>query len=225
METYTVITEDPTLRKKPLNPVAWTRFWMLFGVIFLLVAEQSTFAQTSLYRDIKAHQVGDVITIILMENISGSATSDANQTSSADGSTSGSATGSFLPIEPVFGANTSVNYTSDERNLASQQQLLEGLMSVQIVDVSPSGDLIVEGSRATDINGERHRLTLNGIVRPTDVDSHNRVLSYRVANADITYEKEGRLSELSKRRGFLRRTVFMGVTMGLGAVILMNELN
>lgn len=181
-------------------------------------------AQYSLFQDRKANQVGDIITVILTENISGSSSSDARNSSNANGSASGTATGNFIPFEPSFGTGATVEYGSDERNLASQGQLLEGNMSVQIVDVSPRGDLIVEGVRSTEINGELHEMSLSGVIRPSDVDSRNRVLSYRVANANIRYDKKGGVRELTKQRGFLRRAIFVGVGAALGAAILLNEM-
>ncbi|MEX2600488.1 MAG: flagellar basal body L-ring protein FlgH, partial [Balneolaceae bacterium] len=95
---------------------------------------------------------------------------------------------------------------------------------VQIVDVSPSGDLVVEGVRSTEINGELHEMSLSGVIRPSDVDSRNRVLSYRVANANIRYDKKGGVRGLTKQRGLLRRAIFVGVGAALGAAILLNDM-
>src|SRR5690625_8005868 len=50
----------------------------------LLLPESAT-AQNSLYRDVKANGVGDIITVILAENISGSSSSDARSSSNAAG--------------------------------------------------------------------------------------------------------------------------------------------
>lgn len=192
-------------------------------VMQLAVFAGSATAQNgSLFSDVKASQVGDIITVILTENISGSSTADARKSSNANGTASGSVSGNFIPFEPTFGSGAQVNYGSDERNLSNQRQLLEGLMSVQIVEVTPLGDLIVQGTRSTEINGEIHEMKLTGTVRQNDVDSRNRVLSYRVANADISYQQKGGLHEITKRRGMIRRIVLGGVGLALGAAIFMN---
>jgi flagellar L-ring protein FlgH len=197
----------------------------ILAVAALIMADvMPATAQTSLYRDVKANQVGDIITVVLVENISGSSTSDARRSSNANGSATGSVSGNFIPFEPTFGSGVKVDYGSDSRNLASQRQLLEGFMSVQIVDVTPLGDLIVQGTRVTEINGETHEMSLKGTVRPNDVDSNNRVLSYRVANANISYQKKGGFAEATKRRGLMRRIVYTGVGLALGAAILAREL-
>lgn len=194
-------------------------------VLLGLIGSVPAYGQVSLYKDNKANQVGDIITVILVENISGSSTSDSRKSSNADGGASGSVSGNFLPFEPTFGSDVNVNYGSDERNLANQRQLLQGQMSVQIVEVTPSGDLIVEGTRKTEINSEVHEMSLTGTVRPNDVDTNNQVLSYRVANADISYQKQGGLDEIKQRRGFIKRVVFAGVGVLLGAVIITREFN
>lgn len=182
------------------------------------------FAQYSLYRDVKANRIGDIITVVLSENISGSSTADARTTSNASGNAGGSVSGNFLPLEPLFGAGVNVDYGSNERYLANQGQLLQGNLSVQIVDYSPYGDLIVEGTRLTEINGEIHEIQLTGMIRPNDVNSRNQVFSYRVANANIRYSKQGGPEELRKKRGVIRRIVFTGVGVLLGAVIVAREL-
>ncbi|MCC5913844.1 MAG: flagellar basal body L-ring protein FlgH [Balneolaceae bacterium] len=195
----------------------------LFGVMLMLFATQVD-AQHSLYRDIKANQIGDIITVVLVENISGSSSSDNRRASSSNGSASGGVSSNFIPFEPTFGSDVSVDYGSDDRNAASQRQLLQGNMSVQIVDVTDQGDLIVEGTRSMKINGETHKMNLTGTIRARDVDSRNQVLSYRVANANISYEKQGGIKDATKRRGLFRRVVFTGVAAALGAAILQREL-
>lgn len=197
---------------------------LLLTACMLLAAARPATAQHSLYRDVKAQQVGDIITVVLMENISGSTTTDSRRTSRTAGDASGSATGSFLPFEPYFGANTSVNYNADERNLANQRQLLSGHLSVQIKEITERGDLVVSGNRVTEINGELHEISLDGIIRSNDVDSGNRVPSYRVANAEINYQKKEGLRQSARRPGFARRLIFYGVGAALGAAVLVNEL-
>lgn len=191
----------------------------LLGIIALVsLVTEPVLAQYSLYRDVKANQVGDIITIVLVENISGSTTSDSRSASMIDGSANGTVTGNFLPYEPTFGTGARVDYGSDESNLANQRQLLEGYVSVQVVEVDQMGNLIVEGSRQTEINGEVHEMKLRGIVRTNDIDNRNRVLSYKLANADISYQKKGGLVNSLKPKGSFSKLAFRVITLGLGAI-------
>ncbi|MDI6402128.1 flagellar basal body L-ring protein FlgH [Balneolaceae bacterium ANBcel3] len=194
----------------------------IFTLVFLSMSVQ---AQHSLYRDVKANQVGDIITVVLMENISGSSSSDARRSSNTNGQAGGSVSGNFLPFEPYFGSNATMNFNDDHRNLANQRQLLQGHLSVQITEVTNRGDLLVSGSRVTEINGELHEISLNGLVRSNDIDSGNRIPSYRVANAEINYQMKGGVKQATKRQGFTRRVIFAGIGAAMGAVIIARELN
>lgn len=199
-------------------------FWIAGLLVLGLMVPAGVQAQQSLYQDVKANEVGDVITVILSENISGSSTSDSRRSTQSEGATSGSVSGNFLPFEPTFGADATVDYGADERNLSNQRQLLEGSLSVQIVDVSPRGDLTVEGNRTTEINGEKHTMELRGVVRSNDVNDRNEVFSWRLANADIRYHKQEDLDQVKQRKGVIRKVVFTGVGLLLGGVILSREL-
>lgn len=181
-------------------------------------------AQGSLYQDIKANEVGDIITVILQENISGSSTSGSETASNAGGSAGGSASGNFLPFEPTFASDVEVNYDSDESAQATQGQLLKGNISVKIVEKTPQGDFVIEGNRITEINGELHEMKLTGTVRPKDIDSDNQVYSYRVANAQISYQKKGGVRGLTQQRGLIKRVVLAGVGAALGAAVILKVL-
>lgn len=194
-------------------------FCLILAMLF--AAGSATAQQRSLYSDIKAHRVGDVITIILTENISGSSNSDANTASNSSGSASSGVSSNFVPFKPVFGADVNVDYNSDERVSANQQQLLRGTISVRIEEVEENGDLFVSGTRSTEINGELHKMTVNGYVRPSDINDANQVLSYRIANADISYLKKGGIRETRNKLGIGRKIVWGAVGVLTGVAIFM----
>ncbi len=193
--------------------------------LLLLVTATPVWAQNSMYQDNAATQVGDIITVILQENISGSTSSDAQNSSDAAGAAGGSASSNFLPFQPTFGSDVQVNYDSDERVQTNQGQLLEGLMSVEVTDVTSTGNLVIEGSRSTEINGEQHIMDLKGMVRPRDINGRNQIMSYRVANAQINYEKDGDFKGITKKEGFFKRVALTGVGIALGAAVLLKSMN
>jgi len=190
----------------------------ILGFLFLT---NDMCAQFSLYSDVKAKRVGDIITVVLRENLQGSSTTDSKVTSNSNGQATGSLSGNFLPFEPVFGSGVSVNYGSDQKNLSTQRQLLEGYVSVQIVEVTEQGDLIVEGKRQTEVNGEVHEMSIAGTVRVNDIDGRNQVLSYRIANAAISYQKMGGIKDKKGSRGILKKVVFGGLGAGLAAAAIL----
>lgn len=194
-------------------------------VLLLLVMATPVWGQSSMYQDNAATQVGDIITVILQENISGSTNSDTQNSSDAAGAAGGSASSNFLPFQPTFGSDVQVNYDSDERVQTNQGQLLEGLMSVEVTDVTSTGNLVIEGSRSTEINGEQHIMDLKGMVRPRDINGRNQIMSYRVANAQINYEKDGDFKGITKKEGLLKRVALTGVGIALGAAVLLKSMN
>ncbi len=191
----------------------------LFGFMIILAGSIPAAGQSaghnSLYQDVKANQIGDVITVVLKENISGTSDTDSRNQSSTSGDADASLSGNLNNFLPMFGASSSVNYQSDDQNSASSRQLIQGHVSVQVEDVSPSGDLFVIGERSTEINGELHTMEIEGFIRPSDVDQQNMIPSYRVANADITYHKDDSLKQSKRRPGFRTRAVWIG----LGALV------
>jgi len=198
--------------------------WMV--ALFLVVGLANlSYGQRSLYKDNKAVQVGDVLTVILQENISGSTSSDAQNASSAGTGAGGSVGGNFMPFKPTFGADAEVNYESGNQVSTNQGQLLEGYMSVEVVEATPSGNLVVEGSRSTEINGEKHQIKLSGTVRPLDINGRNQVLSYRLANAKINYEKDGGLKRFTKKEGFIKRAALAVVGIALSAAAVLKAMN
>jgi flagellar L-ring protein precursor FlgH len=65
----------------------------------------------------------------------------------------------------------------------------------RVVEVLPSGDLVVEGVREMEINGDRQVLVLTGVVRPTDVDPANVVRSSTIGQLRIRYFGQGLIKD------------------------------
>jgi len=190
-----------------------------FITLALVLMTQNLMAQRSLYSDVKAHQVGDVITVVLTENIRGSSSSDSRQNSSREGSSSNSFDGSILPSSATFGANSSVEFSTDERVSANQRQLLTGTLSVRIEDVEPGGNFLISGNRSMEISGELYQMSLTGYIRGTDINDANEILSYRIANADIVYySEEGKFADERKKNRKLI-WIILGAITGAAAAM------
>ncbi|MEX0773149.1 MAG: flagellar basal body L-ring protein FlgH [Balneolales bacterium] len=197
----------------------------LIILFVILLWANVSFAQQSLYSDVKAHRPGDVITVIMTENIRGTSRSDSRTQSNTDGSASSGISGSMLPIEATFGADASMDYNSDERGQASQSQLLSGTLSVRIEEVDEGGNYFITGNRRTEVSGEIYKMDISGYIRPEDINDANEVLSFRIANAEIVYQSEGGIAEESRKRGFKRRILWgiMGIGTGVAAILTINR--
>ncbi|MEX0779619.1 MAG: flagellar basal body L-ring protein FlgH [Balneolales bacterium] len=196
----------------------------LIIVLIIIFWANALFAQ-SIYSDVKAHRPGDVITVIMTENIRGTSSSDSRTHSNTAGSASSGISGSMLPMEAAFGADASMDYNSDERGQASQSQLLSGTLSVRIEEIDEGGNYLIAGNRRTEVSGEIYKMDLSGYVRAEDINDANEVLSFRIANAEIVYQSEGGIAEESRKRGFKRRILWglMGIGTGITAILAINR--
>ena len=193
-------------------------------LIFGFLLGSTLHAQRSLQSDYKARIVGDVITIQLQENINGATNRDYSNVSNAEAAASGTIGGNLAGFVPIFGADAKVDYNNSDRNRSSQTQYLRGTVSAVVEEVTPNGDLIIEGTRSTEINGELHSLTIRGYVRPADVDVRNMVSSYRIANAEITYVQKKGPRQLLRQPGLLKRVLLVTLGLGLGGAVVMNTM-
>ena len=172
---------------------------ILFAFLF---AFQPAQAQQSLYADIKAFGIGDAITIVLAERTAAQRESGwERKTNSGMG---GSASLDGASLNGSFGMNATFNNESSNQNESVQRDLLQGTMTAVVVALdSLSGNLVIEGKRNLNVNGDTHIMKVRGMVRPFDIMSDNSVMSYKLANADIEYRRAGDIKSALKRPGAL----------------------
>lgn len=166
---------------------------------------------TGLASDRRASRVNDLITVRVVENIESSASAD----SQLDKSSSASA-----KVPTLFGLETKLPGVIDPTNLASasadtafkgsgtttRASMLTATMTTRVSDVLPNGDLVLEGVRELDLNGERQVVVLTGIVRAQDVRRNNQVLSTQVAQLRIQYYGRGLMKD-NLKPGWLVRVM------------------
>ncbi|HYA85695.1 MAG TPA: flagellar basal body L-ring protein FlgH, partial [Nitrospirota bacterium] len=158
----------------------------------------------SLYEDIKAHRLNDLVTINVAENISATGTADttANKASSVDASISsllGIPTNLNLPnlfgkgntFSPtVNGSNTDAFTGSGETDRAAS---IVGTITGKVVEVMPNGILSIEARKEITFNNEKQTLILRGFVQPNDIAVDNSVLSSRISDAQVFFVGDGEL--------------------------------
>jgi len=194
---------------------------LIYLILILIFVVQHAYGQRSIYQDFKAHRVGDVITIVLAENINGSSSTDNRAESDRSSGVQATMDGSFIPLSD-FDVQTDAAFDANNRATANQRQLLSGNLSVRIEEVMENGDLFVRGTRSTEINGETHNISFSGFVRPNDVDTQNRVPSFRVANAEIVFQQEGGIEGMKNRKGLFKKIGgAVGVVSGIASIILL----
>lgn len=199
-----------------------TRFFRLAACAFLLAAWSFIDAQgQSLYADRRARQAGDPLTIVLAERTDAQRESGFQNRSNASLGGGGSIDGDDGNLSGRFGLDASFNKEARNRNETVQRDMLRGTFTALVVDVTPTGNLVVRGERTLNVNGITHLMRVSGQVRPLDVRTDNSVLSYEIANADIEYRRDG----LGRGRfgpAFFTRVGLLGVLGGAIAYAVTN---
>jgi flagellar L-ring protein FlgH len=184
-------------------------FTLPITIALLLLVSLDGLAQ-NLYRadqyrplvsDRRAHRVGDILTVLVVENSSASATAGTNTDKSNELGVQFSSPSS---AQKNYALSVGQNYDGGGKSARTGKLLAQ--ISVEVKGVEANGDLLINGVQDIEINDEKQTINLAGKVRSIDVDERNTVLSTRVANAKITYVGNGVLAE-SQHKGWLSRLI------------------
>jgi flagellar L-ring protein precursor FlgH len=154
---------------------------------------------TNLSLDPRARRVNDLITIHVIESIAASGTSDAALAKTTD-SKAGIGTLAGLEkklsaIDPanLVGFKTDTNFKGS--GTTNRTGDLTANLTARVSDVLPNGDLVVEGVREIEINGDRQIVVLSGVVRVADIAPGNMVLSTSIGQLRIRYFGRGLMKD------------------------------
>ncbi len=86
----------------------------------------------------------------------------------------------------------------------NRQGQVTATLPVRVMQVLPSGDLVIEGTKVVMVGAEEHHIYMSGIVRRIDIGEDDTVPSSRIADAEIEYTGQGDISD-TQRRGWLAR--------------------
>lgn len=155
----------------------------------------------SLYAPPVAAEVGDLVTILVVENAE--AKQEVNTATSKEAQVSiDSGQGLLRSILPGLGIGADDNLEAG--GATSRGGQLTAKLTATIVEVTAEGNYVVQGRQKIVINSEEQEITLHGLIRPEDIRHDNTVLSTSLADAEITYKGSGALAGKS-RPGILTR--------------------
>jgi flagellar L-ring protein precursor FlgH len=155
----------------------------------------------SLTSDSRAFRPGDVVTVMLQETTQASKKADTSfGKDSSVGIQPSVIAGKSIKTDVGIAAQRSSTGTS----ASTQQNTLQGAITVIVQEVLPNGLLRVSGEKTLYLNQGEEFVRLRGYVRAGDIDNDNRVSSQRIANARIAYSGEGALAD-ANNPGWLMR--------------------
>jgi len=158
----------------------------------------------SLFTDIKANRVGDILTVLIYETSNASTQAQTKTEKNGSFSTSGGPGIGTLDFIPLFGVDGENSNSFDGKGENVRAQSLRAKMSVTVVKVRENGDLVIEGSRTIGISKDKETLSLTGVVRQKDVTQQNTIDSYLIADAEISYTGKG-VGDTASRPGIVMR--------------------
>jgi flagellar L-ring protein precursor FlgH len=156
----------------------------------------------SLVGDVKAHRVGDSLTVMVLETSSAASTADTSAKRKTDAAVTGVVDiGSRRRTGEIAG-----QVHNDFSGVARTQRAgrLLAQITVSVTAVEENGDLRVAGEQLVEVNDEQQKIRLEGKVRPQDIGENNAVVSSRIADARIHYVGDGVLAE-GQRPGWITR--------------------
>ncbi|HTR09918.1 MAG TPA: flagellar basal body L-ring protein FlgH [Paraburkholderia sp.] len=164
----------------------------------------------ALYETPRAQRIGDVLTIRLAENYSGTdnTSAAAKRDSAITATAADQSTGAAARLARLFNVG-SASTTFDGNGSHSLTSDMTGTLAVTVISKTPTGNLVVSGEKIIAMSGEHQRLRLSGIVNPNDVEADNYVDSSKIANARIEQLGHGMLNDATTV-GWLQR-MFLSV--------------
>jgi len=164
-------------------------------------------AGNDLFRDFRAWQPMDLITISIDEKSEGKKDADTevkqktsielaisklfgleNRAKAAnDGPKSG--------LDPTALVSASTQNDFKGEGSTNRKDSLTGKISAMVVEVLPSGILRIEGQKIIAVNSEEQVMVVSGLVRQRDINSDNDVKSSKIANMRIDYFGKGTVDD------------------------------
>ncbi len=166
----------------------------------------------TLFNDVRAHRIGDIITITLSENMSAKKKDEAkyDKSNAQDYGLSTPFTvntpnnligdvvkGVTSPINGLgfgYGSESSFSGKSDVK----QNSSLTGAIAVTVVEVIPNGNLVIRGEKWITIHDGDEVVQFAGIIRPEDIQPDNTIASEKVADVRLVYKDVGMTGDTAR---------------------------
>jgi flagellar L-ring protein precursor FlgH len=188
--------------------------WIVIIGIFFLSGMDAVFAQfneansKSLFSDVKAAREGDVIMVLIVEDTKAdnAATSTENKDSELSGGVSAGADGNNFNASA--GLNTGNKFSGS--GSTARKESIRSKISVRVTGLDEFGNLLIEGTRVTVLNGsafdetgqpeggEKQTIRLTGTIRPVDILSNNTVYSYNILDLRLYIIGEGKVTDVQE---------------------------
>ncbi|MBP9615760.1 MAG: flagellar basal body L-ring protein FlgH [Aliarcobacter sp.] len=162
---------------------------------------------TSLFADKKDLQVGDIIQIVISEDLTSKSTNKRELSSTRDNSLGGgllASTGTnglssvSNKINSTLGVGFSTNSDSSDKGSVktSLDETFDTTVSAIIEETYENGNYYIKGRKEMLVEGQKQVIIVSGVIRPYDITSDNSINSSQVADLKLLYDKDGTEAEI-----------------------------
>jgi flagellar L-ring protein FlgH len=161
------------------------------------------------FRDQRAKQVGDIMTVVIDIQDQASLDNSTNRTRSNNEDAN---LNSFLGYEASLGdvlpeavsPGDLINFGSTTNSSGTgsieREETIELRVAALITQILPNGNLVIEGRQQVRVNFELRELQVAGVIRPEDITSANQITYEKIAEARLSYGGRGHISDVQQPR-------------------------
>lgn len=164
------------------------------------------------FRDLRASQLDDLITILVSDRASAVAKGGTNTARKSSAKAGVQALAG--PLKAAGALQNLAGATNDQQlqgqGTTSRDSTLTTTLSARVTHVLPNGNLVVEGLKEVGVNSEKQTVSVRGILRPQDLSSSNTIASDRLASLEIRVNGKGVVND-SVRRPFILYRILLGL--------------
>ncbi|MEJ7139155.1 flagellar basal body L-ring protein FlgH [Amphibiibacter pelophylacis] len=161
------------------------------------------------FEDFRARQVGDILTVRIVEKVSATQSSDMKSNRSGEGQVqigtgSGALPSLFSRILGRLSGGVSGSNSATGAGSTQTAQAFDGSITAQVTSVLPNGLLEISGEKQIGVNRNVEVLRFFGQVDPRTIEPGNVVPSTRVANVRLEQVGQGPVGD-AQVRGWMSR--------------------
>jgi flagellar L-ring protein precursor FlgH len=164
-------------------------------------------AFTRLSSDVRAIHVHDLVSIVVVETLSASTDGSVKNARSSNASSQVAALFGKLSasnsLQNLLSQNSASGLTAQGQSVTNSS--LNTVVGGQVMNVLPNGVLVIEAERQVAFNQQTQLIRLRGLVRPSDVNVTNQVLSTAVTDLELEVVGKGIINDYTYRQNPLVR--------------------
>lgn len=165
-------------------------------------------AFSELSSDYKARNVGDTVTLLVVEQTKAQSTGDVNAQRTFQTSSSITALPGKLKtggVNPLFGAQSGTQLKGQGETSAGSNVTTR--LAGRVIALLGNGNLVVEAERHVVINSQHETMLVRGVLRPGDIGPNNTAPSTSLANLELEIKGKGVVSDSIARPNPIMRTL------------------